>query len=73
MKKKERPRSERSEPPAREVKTYIEEKLRKKSAFSIFKSEFLGKEGKWSCCLFNFLVGFWAEKVRELIPLLYLN
>ena len=47
----------RSEPQAREAKTYIEGKLRKKSSFSNFKSECLGKEGKWPCCLFNVLLG----------------
>ena len=63
----------RSKPPAREAKTYIQGKLRKKSAFSVFKSEFLAKEGKWSCCILRFLVGFWAEKAGKLISLLFFN
>ena len=59
----------RSKPPAREAKTYIQGKLRKKSAFSVFKSEFLSKEGKWSSCFLRFHVGFWAERAGKLTSL----
>ena len=50
----------RNKAPAREAKTYVEGKLRKKSAFSVFKSEFSAKEGR-----FIFAVEFGAE-IREL-------
>lgn len=41
-----------------EVKIYVEGKLRKKFVFFVFKSEFLVKEGKWLCFLFNFCCRF---------------
>ena len=55
----------RNRVPAREAKTYVEGKLRKKSAFSVFKSEFLAKEGKWSCCLFNFCCRLFGLKFER--------
>ena len=46
----------RNKAPAWKAKPNIEGKLRKKSAFAVFKTEFLGREGRWSLLFVSILL-----------------